>query len=81
MIQALGTISCVTAMGSPLCQSRVVLSPFSSKAMLVLSLVWLLRLGLNPSTSLPLQPHFRLLPQSVTPASIPYSSSFTGLPE
>ena len=37
-------------------------------------------LGLNPSTSLPLQPHFQLLLQSVTPASIPYSSSFTGLP-
>ena len=34
-------------------------------------LVWLPRLGLNPSTSLPLQPHFRLLLQSVTPASIP----------
>ena len=35
------------------------------------SLVWLPRLGLNPCTSLPLQPHFRLLLQSVTPASIP----------
>ena len=33
--------------------------------------VWLPRLGLNPSTSLPLQPHFQLLLQSVTPASIP----------
>ena len=33
--------------------------------------VWLLYLGLNPSTHLPLQPHFRLLLQSVTPASIP----------
>ena len=42
--------------------------------------LWLPRLGLNPSTHLPLQPHFRLLLQSVTPASIPYSSSFTGLP-
>ena len=42
--------------------------------------LWLLLLGLNSSTSLPLQPHFRLLLQSVTPASIPYSSSFTGLP-
>ena len=31
---------------------------------------WLPLLGLNPSTNLPLQPHFRLLPQSVTPASI-----------
>ena len=37
----------------------------------VLSLVWLQCLGLNPSTSLPLQPPFRLLLQSVTPASIP----------
>ena len=44
------------------------------------SLVWLPCLGLNLSTSLPLQPHFQLLLQSVTPASIPYSSSFTGLP-
>ena len=31
----------------------------------------LLRLGFNPSAHLPLQPHFRLLLQSVTPASIP----------
>ncbi|KAF6109503.1 hypothetical protein HJG60_010776 [Phyllostomus discolor] len=36
--------------------------------------VWLPCLGLNPSASLPLQPHFRLLPQSVTPASIPVLS-------
>ena len=28
-------------------------------------------LGLNPSASLPLPHHFRLLPQSVTPDSIP----------
>ena len=34
-------------------------------------LLWLLSLGLNPSAHLPLQPHFRLLLQSVTPASIP----------
>ena len=34
-------------------------------------LVWLPCLGLNPSTSLPLQLHFWLLLQSVTPASIP----------
>ena len=47
VIQAPSTISCVTARGSPLCQSHMVLSP-----------VWLLHLGLNPSTSLPLQPHF-----------------------
>ena len=32
---------------------------------------WLLCLGLNPSSNLPLQHHFRLLPQSVTHASIP----------
>ena len=36
-----------------------------------LSFLWLLCLGLNPSAHLPLQPHFRLLLQSVTPASIP----------
>ena len=35
------------------------------------SLLWLLGLGLNPSAHLPSQPHFRLLLQSVTPASIP----------
>ena len=34
-------------------------------------LAWLLRLGLNPSTNLPLHPHFQLLPQSAIPASIP----------
>ena len=33
-----------------------------------------LHLGLNPSANLPPQPHFRLLPQSVTPASIPVFS-------
>ena len=33
--------------------------------------LWLPGLGLNPSTHLPLQPHFRLLLQSATPASIP----------
>ena len=33
--------------------------------------LWLPCLGLNLSTSLPLQPHFQLLLQSVTPASIP----------
>ena len=32
---------------------------------------WLLRLGLNPSANLPLQPHFGLLPQPATPPSIP----------
>ena len=38
---------------------------------LVVLPLWLPRLGLNPSTHLPLQPHFRLLLQSATPASIP----------
>ena len=33
--------------------------------------LWLPCLGLNPSAHLPLQAHFRLLLQSVTPASIP----------
>ena len=42
--------------------------------------LWLLGLGFNPSAHLPLQPHFRLLLQSATPASIPYSSSFSELP-
>ena len=32
---------------------------------------WLPCLGLNPSANLPLQPHFRLLPQLATAASIP----------
>ena len=45
-------------------------SLFSPKPHGPLSL-WLPRLGLNPSASLPLKPHFRLLLQSVTPASIP----------
>ena len=48
------------AMGFPLHQSHV-----------VPPLVWLLCLGLNPGTNLPLLPHFRLIPQSVTSASIP----------
>ena len=33
--------------------------------------LWLPCLGFNPSAYLPLQPHFQLLLQSVTPASIP----------
>ena len=37
----------------------------------VSTFLWLPGLGLNPSTHLPLQPHFRLLLQSATPASIP----------
>ena len=45
--------------------------PLLAQNCVVLSLVWLPHLGLNPSASLPLQPCFRLLLQSVTPASIP----------
>ena len=45
-------------------------SLFTSEPRGPLSL-WLPRQGLNPSTHLPLQPHFRLLLQSATPASIP----------
>ena len=57
--------------GSPyLLQSRMAYS-FLPQNLVVLPLLWLPRLGLNPSTHLPLQPHFRLLLQSVTPASIP----------
>ena len=33
--------------------------------------LWLPHLGLKPSSNLPLQPHFWLLPQSATPTSIP----------
>ena len=43
---------------------------FTSEPHGLLSL-WLTGLGLNPSAHLPLQPHFWLLLQSVTPASIP----------
>ena len=53
-----------------LLQSRMVYS-FLPQNLVVLPLLWLPRLGLNPSTHLPLQPHFRLLLQSATPASIP----------
>ena len=55
---------------SYLLQNLVVLSTLLSEPRGPLSL-WLLRLGLNPSAHLPLQPHFRHLLQSVTPASIP----------
>ena len=57
--------------GPDSCPSGVV-SPFSVKSMWS-SLVWLplLGLGLNSSACLPLQSHFLLLLQSVTPASIP----------
>ena len=53
-----------------LLQSRMV-SSFLPQNLVVLPLLWLPRLGLNPSAHLPLQPHFRLLLQSATPASIP----------
>ena len=53
-----------------LLQSRMV-SSFLPQNLVVLPLLWLPHLGLNPSTHLPLQPHFRLLLQSATPASIP----------
>ena len=51
-------------------RSRVVYS-FLPQNFVVLLLLWLPCLGLNPSTHLPLQPHFRLLLQSATPSSIP----------
>ena len=51
-------------------QSRMVYSLFTSEPRGLPSLC-LPCLGLNPSAHLPLQPHFRLLLQSVTPASIP----------
>ena len=44
---------------------------FSPQNCMVLYPLWLPCLALNPSTHLPLQPHFQLLLQSVTPASIP----------
>ena len=70
-----------------LCQSCMILSLLPPKPRDPLSSpsepsspVQLPHLGLNPSVPLPLQPHFPLLLQSVTPARLPYSSSFTGLP-
>ena len=51
-------------------QNHVVLFLFPSEPRGSL-LLWLLHLGLNPRAHLPLQPHFRLLLQSATPASIP----------
>ena len=44
---------------------------FCQRCMVPKAPAWLPRLGLNPSASLLLQPHFLLLLQSVTPASIP----------
>ena len=55
---------------SYLLQSRVVLFFSLSEQRGPLSL-WLPSLGLNPSAHLLPQPHFQLLLQSVTPASIP----------
>ena len=53
-----------------LLRSRMVYSLLPQN-LVVLPLLWLPCLGLNTSTHLPLQPHFRLLLQSATPASIP----------
>ena len=50
---------------------RAAWSPIYFRAAWSLLTLWLPGLGLNPSTQLPLQPHFRLLLQSATPASIP----------
>ena len=68
MVQDPGTINSVTTTGSPLRQSHVVLSRLC-QSRVVLFWVWLLRLGLNPSANLPLQP--QLLPQLATAAGIP----------
>ena len=46
-----------TSWFSHLLQSRMV-SSFLPQNLVVLPLLWLPRLGLNPSTHLPLQPHF-----------------------
>ena len=51
-------------------QSRMVYSLLPQN-LVVLPLLWLPCLGLNPRAHLPLQSHFQLLLQSVTPASIP----------
>ena len=62
-----------------LLQSRMV-SSFLPQNLVVLPLLWLPRLGLNPSTHLPLQPiSDSSYSQLHLPASL-YSSSFTGLP-
>ena len=45
--------------------------PSSLQSRVVYPFLWLPGLGLNPSAHLPLQPHFPLLLQSVTPASSP----------
>ena len=71
MIQAPGTISCVAATGIPTLPKQRGPLPLLHQRCVILSSVWLPPLGLNPSASLPLQPHFRLFLQSVTPASIP----------
>ena len=64
--------------GSPIYFRAARSTPYLLQSRMVYSSLWLLGLGLNPSAHLPLQPHFRLLLQSATPA--PYPSSFTGLP-
>ena len=51
-------------------QNLMVLPPYPLASEPHGSLLWLPGLGLNPSAHLPLQPHFRPLLQSVTPASI-----------
>ena len=69
-------LSCVAKRSTPkphgpllFTQNHVVLSIHSRTTWP--SPLWLPSLGLNPSAHLPLQPHFRLLLQSVIPASIP----------
>ena len=55
--------------GPNFCPSHVI-PTYSTKASWS-SLVWLPHRGLNPQANPPLQPHFRLFLQSVTPTSIP----------
>ena len=66
-----------TSWFSHLLQSRMAYS-FLPQNLVVLPLLWLPRLGLNPSAHLPLQPHFRLLLQSAIPASIPVLPALLG---
>ena len=70
-------LSCVAKRSTPkphgplLFTPSEMLGPLYSFRTVWSSLLWLPCLGLNPSAHLPLQPHFRLLLQSVSPASIP----------
>ena len=57
--------------GPNLCPSHVVISCQSCEVPTYSAKASWFSLGLNPHANLPLQPHFRLLLQSVTPASIP----------